>query len=204
MSNSFTSSEPKLKGKLLNIISIFDYYKVNRKAKVTSTRLENDAEHSWSLAALFLYLQVELEQEFGPLDIAKILTLITIHDLGELGTGDIATWDKQITDKVSETEYLKTVLESQMKRPDLSELMLIYESDNPTIEMKIVRSLDRISPVLIRIYSGIGWHDMSQSEHATRQALDNRSLHRHSFSKTMMRLYIQATDYAAKQELFQE
>lgn len=187
-----------------NIISIFNYYKINRKAKITKDRFENDAEHSWSLTLLFFYLQGDLEEEFGNLDIAKILTLIAIHDLGELGTGDIATWDKKSKDKIPEMESLKIELQTKMNRPDLLELMSVYESENLTIEMKIVKSLDRISPVLIRIYSGIGWHDITEKEHATRKSLDNRSLYRHEFSKTMMKLYFTATEYASENNLFQE
>ena len=189
---------------LQNILSLFDYYKVTRKCKLDSDRFENDAEHSWSLAYLFLYLQKDLELEFPNLDIATIFTLIAIHDIGELGTGDIATWNKKENDKNNELETLNQELNIKMNRPDLYELMCNYESSNLSVEMQIVRSIDRIAPVFIRIYSGIGWHDITEVEHASKLKLDERQLPRHKFSSTMINLYQLLMEHAQEKNLFPE
>jgi hypothetical protein len=54
----------------------------------------------------------------------------------------------------------------------------------------------------MRVYSGIGWHDMKETQHATKESLDNRSIYRHDFSKTMMALYTAVTEYAVEKNLF--
>ena len=151
-----------------------------------------------------MYLQKDLEQEFPNLDIATIFTLITIHDIGELGTGDIATWNKKENDKNNELETLNQELNIKMNRPDLYELMCNYESSNPSVEMKIVRSIDRIAPVFISIYSGIGWHDITEVEHASKLKLDERQLPRHKFSSTMINLYQLLMEHAQEKNLFPE
>jgi 5'-deoxynucleotidase YfbR-like HD superfamily hydrolase len=189
---------------LEKILSLFDYYQVTRKCKVTKDRLENDAEHSWSLAYLFLYLQKDLEIEFPNLNVAKIFTLIAIHDIGELKTGDKATWNKNTEDKNDELEFLEHELSDKMSRPDLFQMMQNYESENLSIEDKIVKSLDRIAPVLIRIYSNIGWHDVKEVEFASKIILDQRQLKRHEFSETMRNLYTQAVEIAVSKKLFPE
>ncbi len=189
---------------LENILSLFDYYQVTRKCKITKDRLENDAEHSWSLAYLFLYLQKDLEREFPNLNTTKIFTLIAIHDIGELKTGDKATWNKKAEDKEDELESLRYELNDKMNRPDLFQMIQNYESQNLSIEDKIVKSLDRIAPALIRIYSNIGWHDIKEVEFASKIMVDQRQLKRHQFSETMTNLYNQMVELAISKKLFPE
>ena len=187
---------------LQNILSLFDFYNVTRKCKLSADRYENDAEHSWSLAYLFLYLEKDLELEFPNLNVGKILTLIAIHDIGEIGTGDIATWNKKETDKNEELQFLYHELSIKMNRPDLYKMMCEYEEGDLSIEMQIVKSIDRIAPVFIRVYSNIGWHDIVEKEYSSRIKVDQRQLPRHAFSKVMTNLYKNLTDYAQENKLF--
>jgi putative hydrolases of HD superfamily len=185
-----------------NILTLFDFYQVTRKAYHTSGRPENDAEHSWSASYLFLILQPHLEEEFGKLDTAKILSLLCIHDLGELIIGDQPTWSKTNSHAKQEIEIARHELQVKMNRPELFNLYMELESDQPSIEVQIVKSLDRLMPVLMRVHTKIGWYDVEDKVFATRSKLDERSLHRHKFSKTILDLYSDVTDFADNQGYF--
>ncbi len=56
-----------------------------RSARTSGGRRESTAEHSWRLCLL----AVLLETAFDDLDLAKLLKLCLIHDLGEAISGDI-------------------------------------------------------------------------------------------------------------------
>jgi 5'-deoxynucleotidase YfbR-like HD superfamily hydrolase len=177
-------------------LDIFDFYTVERRLENTRGVLENDAEHSWSIAMLFLMLQPKLEEEFGVLDTSKIFTLITLHDIGELHTGDIATWNKKHEDKEGELEFIESYLDT-VNRSDLKPMMRHYEAtklEHLSIEEKIVKSIDRIAPMLMRIKTGQGWSGVEdyakKAEH-----LRDRQMVRHAFSKTMTELFEQAFEY---------
>lgn len=192
-------------GDLKTVLSFFDFYSVTRACKPNQDRFENNAEHSWFIVYLFFYLQPSLETEFNcKLDTQKILTLAAIHDIGELNIGDVPTWKKQTTDKESELIVAKEELVTKMNRPDLYNLYLELEDKNPSLEVQIVRSLDRLSPVLVRIYSKIGWHDVKERSFATRKKLDERSISRHKFSKTILNLYNEAVEFALAEGLIFE
>lgn len=53
-------------------------------------RKENDAEHSWHLALMAVLLQ---EYSNEPVDIAKVMTMVLIHDLVEIDAGDTYAYD---------------------------------------------------------------------------------------------------------------
>jgi putative hydrolases of HD superfamily len=187
---------------LSNILTIFDFYSITRKVTHASLRPENDAEHSWSSAYLFLILQPQLESEFGKLDVAKILSLFCIHDLGELIIGDQPTWSKTIEHANNELIIAEQELKIKMYRPDLYQLYLELQDPSPSIEVSIVKSIDRLMPVLMRIYTKIGWHDLEDKSFASRSKLDQRSLHRHQFSQTILGLYNEAVDFAQSNGYF--
>lgn len=56
-----------------------------RSGRTGGGRLESTAEHSWSLCLLVLLVEPDLEA----IDIAKLLKLCILHDLGEAVSGDI-------------------------------------------------------------------------------------------------------------------
>lgn len=53
-------------------------------------RKENDAEHSWHLALMAVLLQ---EYSNEPVDVAKVMTMVLIHDLVEIDAGDTYAYD---------------------------------------------------------------------------------------------------------------
>lgn len=87
----------------------FNFLKEIDKAKqvlrqnhiLDGSRRENDAEHSWHLAMMALTLQEHAPQN---LDMLKVLTMLLIHDLVEIDTGDIFTVDLQETTRQQKLE----------------------------------------------------------------------------------------------------
>lgn len=63
---------------------------VTRQNQTLDGRYENSAEHSWQLAMMAVTLQ-----DFYPdhLDMQKVLTMLLLHDLGEIGVGDTSVFD---------------------------------------------------------------------------------------------------------------
>ncbi len=55
-----------------------------------ASRKENDAEHSWHLA---MYATVLAEHADEPVDLGRVLTMVTIHDLVEIDAGDTFAYD---------------------------------------------------------------------------------------------------------------
>ena len=53
-------------------------------------RKENDAEHSWHLALMAVLLR---EYANEPVDVAKVMTMVLIHDLVEIDAGDTYAYD---------------------------------------------------------------------------------------------------------------
>lgn len=112
-----------------------------------------------------------------------------------MGDGDIATWDKQHLDKEKEIASAYAELVTKMERADLFALYQELESNSSSIEIQVVKSIDRIAPLLLRIHTGSGWTD-APKEQATLAKVNERQIPRHIFSSTMMRLYNTTIAYA--------
>ncbi|WP_211956132.1 HD domain-containing protein, partial [Cupriavidus numazuensis] len=80
---------------------------VLRSAHTSSGRRESTAEHTWRLCLM----AITFADQLGSVDVAKLLRLCVIHDLGEALHGDIPA-----------TEQAGTVGKSEQERKDLIEL----------------------------------------------------------------------------------
>ena len=196
-----------------DIEKIFQFLKIARQYQLVfratphkDGRWENDAEHSWSVAFICMQLASRLEKEFGiKLDEAKMLKMALIHDLAEIETGDTKTWDKLARSDKEEKE--KVAIEKILKdlpddlRKEMGDLIDECEKKE-TLEAKIVKSVDRLDPVLHRTAFGIGWQGVVEDEHATVDALNTRQTPRHEFSKILTKLFETIRDEAVEKGLF--
>ena len=57
-----------------------------------ATRKENDAEHSWHLALMACLLKEHVSE---PVDVARVTTMVLIHDLVEIDAGDTYAYDPE-------------------------------------------------------------------------------------------------------------
>ncbi|AIE87928.1 HD domain-containing protein [Fimbriimonas ginsengisoli] len=65
------------------------------------TRCENSAEHSWHVALMAMVLA---EHCSHPIDLGKVLQLLTVHDLVEVYAGDTLIYDEEAVKSQSDRE----------------------------------------------------------------------------------------------------
>lgn len=126
------------------------------------TRLENDVEHSYSLAMAAWFLSFY----FPELDRDRLIRYALAHDLVELYAGDtfFITDDKQSKTKKDLEQAAFDKLQKEW--PDFSDLLetiATYEQHKDR-EAKFIYALDKIMPLLV-IYLGEGytWHRLAIS-----------------------------------------
>ena len=179
--------------------SIFDFLQVARGLQHVERftphpdgRRENDAEHSWSVAFICMILASRLEQEFSVrIDQAKMFKMALIHDLAEIETGDTKPWEEEtrINKEEKEREGMKNLLK-HLPSDISTEIMDLWEESEKreTLEAQIVKSIDRLDPVLHRTVFWMGWKGRVESAHDTVEAVDSRQLPRHAFSKVITKM----------------
>jgi putative hydrolase of HD superfamily len=123
-------------------------YRQNRV--IHENRNENDAEHSWHLAVMAMFLSEYAKGE--KLDISKVMKMVLVHDIVEIDAGDTFCYDeKGYTDKAERdrkaAERIFNILpEDQAKT--LWELWREFE-EMKTKEAKFAACLDRFQPFLL-------------------------------------------------------
>jgi putative hydrolases of HD superfamily len=133
--------------------------------------LEDDAQHSWHIAMMFLVLEKEFKNKFDSL---KILKMILVHDLVEIHTGDdwVTTKEEKMKKHLAEIESANKIF--PILPTDLSkELRTLWEEydKGKTTEAKIAKGLDKLSYSLQYVISNkINWPEegniMTQREYA--------------------------------------
>lgn len=129
-------------------------------------RKENDAEHSWHLAMMAVLLQEHMKEKA---DLAKVMTMVLIHDLVEIDAGDTYAYDEK---------GARTKREREVKAADrifgllpedqgtyFKELWEEFEAYE-TPEAKFAHLLDNFQPLLLNDASG----GKSWKEHGVHRA----------------------------------
>lgn len=121
--------------------------KVKRTAWMSDGSRESTAEHSWRLSLLAL----SLAPWFPELDLARVLSLTVIHDLGECLHGDISAVDQNPGDSKASKER-RDLAELLAQAPDLLQsrfLELWDEYDQATTpEARFVKAIDKMETIL--------------------------------------------------------
>ena len=123
-------------------------------------RFENSAEHSWQIALLAL----SLERYAGAaIDINRVITMLLVHDIGEIDTGDTIVYaeggweERKKAELVAVTRIFGMVPEPQ--RSSFMELWLEFENAE-TPEARFAHAADRAMPALLNLASeGQSWRE---------------------------------------------
>lgn len=118
------------------------------------SRKENDAEHSWHLALMCALLH---EYANAPIDVAKTMTMVLIHDIIEIDAGDTYAYD----DAGNETKREREVKAADRlfgllpddQRNWLRGLWEEFE-EGESAEARFALALDKIQPVLLNDATG--------------------------------------------------
>jgi putative hydrolase of HD superfamily len=139
---------------ILNFLRATERLKVVRRSAYTSEgEPESVAEHTWRQCLMALVLR----QEFPDADLARLLAMCVVHDLGEANSGDIPApeqvrrlvADPSATKSAQEREDLLTLL---APLPDATRSMITslwdeYEAAT-SVEARIAKALDKLETIL--------------------------------------------------------
>ena len=116
-----------------------------RHAWMTSGRQESVAEHSWRMALMAYFLR----DEFPTVDLTRVLLMALLHDMGEVFTGDIPTFEKTDADRAREHELRDKWIDA-LPAPYAAEVRSLFAEMDAmeTEEAKFVKALDRMEAVI--------------------------------------------------------
>lgn len=116
-----------------------------RHCYTSGGRRESVAEHSWRIGLMAFFM----EDEFPEADMAKVINMCLIHDLGEIFTGDIPAFAKTAKDESTEEEKLLAWVET-LSQPYREKLRALYKEMNElkTLEARIYKAMDSLEAVI--------------------------------------------------------
>lgn len=168
---------------------------VNRRTYISGgDRIENSAEHSWHLA-MACWAFAELLQE--NYDIAKLIKLALLHDLGEIGAGDTFLYsDDRKNAHVKERESIQQTA-SHPGNPIMNMVELWEEQEaGKTHEAKLLKVIDRLLPFLHNISSGgRAWKENGIKKH---QVLEMHRFIEHESPK-IYKWFLENLEHAVRQ-----
>jgi 5'-deoxynucleotidase YfbR-like HD superfamily hydrolase len=136
------------------------FYELKREIRYGQKRPDNDltesvAEHIYGMHLLAHYF-LPLENPAGDWDTLRILSMITIHDLDEIETGDTIAYLKNDDMYAAEKLARETVInKGPLHFKSQLELLSNEYEERTTIESQFVKAIDAFEP-LIQIYSPFG------------------------------------------------
>ena len=131
---------------LLDFLARAEKLKCNTRHSWTSSdRHESVAEHSWRLV-LMAYL---MKDEFPDTDIAKVMLMCAVHDLGEAVTGDIPAFEKTKADEQVEEKAVAGLFDT-LPEPYHTELTQLFAEmeERKTPEAKLYKALDKLEALI--------------------------------------------------------
>lgn len=132
--------------KLLEALSVAEHLKdATRHCYTKNGRHESVAEHSWMMTLMAFFMR----DEFPEVDMDKVIRMCIIHDLGEVFTGDIPTFEKTSVNEKTEKELLFGWLISLPQKYS-DEMMALYEEmdKRETIEAKVYKAIDSLEALI--------------------------------------------------------
>jgi putative hydrolase of HD superfamily len=131
---------------------------VRRTYLLHADRAENTAEHSWHLAMLAILLS---EYANEPVDVARVVKMVLIHDIVEIEAGDTyfydadAELDKAVRERAAADRLFGILPPDQGE--ELRQLWEEFEATE-TPEARFALALDRFMPQLHNYYTqGRSW-----------------------------------------------
>ncbi|MGR5360026.1 HD domain-containing protein [Vibrio mediterranei] len=157
----------------LNLLMELDKLKaVLRRTRVRCAdgRFENSAEHSWHVAMMALLLQ---EHANEPVDIAKVVKMLLLHDMVEIDAGDTFVYDTAAYETQQQTELEAAKRLFGMLPDDQREALFSvwreFEAAE-SAEARFAKALDRLIPMLLNYHNdGQSWIENNVSKQQVMQ-----------------------------------
>lgn len=168
---------------------------MRRSRLLDKSRRENDAEHSWHLAMMALLLS---EYSNEPIDVAKVIKMVLVHDIVEIDAGDTFAYDGAGRDDKEEREQRAADrifgLLPEDQRDELRSLWEEFEArESP--EAKFAAALDRLQPMMLNFFTqGSTWkeYDVPKGHVVSfNQHMENGSQHLWAYAKGLIDLAVE-------------
>ncbi|WP_425628156.1 HD domain-containing protein [Vibrio neptunius] len=150
----------RLEKQLALVMELDQLKSVLRRTRVKSAqgRLENSAEHSWHVALMAILME---EHANEPVNIARVVKMLLLHDIVEIDAGDTFVYDTaaskvQAEKELAAAQRLFALLPNDQGQ-ELLELWLEFERAE-SADAKFGKALDRIIPMLLNYHNnGQSW-----------------------------------------------
>jgi len=148
-------SDDRLQRQIRFILEIDALKSVLRRSYLLGAdRPENSAEHSWHVAVMAVLLA---EHANEPVDVARVVRMLLIHDVVEVDAGDSYVYDTAGAEAKTEHEVRAADRLFGMPPEDQGrELRALWEEfeEGRTAEARFAAALDRLMPVLHNVHTG--------------------------------------------------
>ena len=123
-------------------------------------RYENSAEHSWQIALL----AASMAQYAGtPINIDRVISMLLIHDIGEIDTGDTIVYAEEGWAERKAAEFAAvTRIFGLLPEPQREKFMALWQEfeDAESPEARFAHAADRAMPVLLNLANdGQSWRE---------------------------------------------
>jgi len=134
---------------------------VTRKIRVRGVdRYENPAEHSWQLALLATSLVPFAD---GAIDINRVISMLLVHDVGEIDTGDTSAFvEEGLADRKAGERAAVARIFGLLPSAQRDHLMSLWQEfeDAQTPESLFAHAVDRAMPVLLNLANDLqSWRE---------------------------------------------
>lgn len=120
---------------------------------IAADRRENDAEHSWHLALMVLVLAEYADE---PIDVARTLALVVVHDLVEVYAGDSFLYDPAAcADQEERERRAADRLFALLPADQADRLRALWDEFElrATPEARFAKAMDRLQPLLLNYHN---------------------------------------------------
>ncbi|HHU78015.1 MAG TPA: HD domain-containing protein [Clostridiales bacterium] len=130
-----------------------------QSALIGDRRKENDAEHSWHLAAMAMLLTEYVKEE--GVNLLRVIKMLLIHDLVEIDAGDTFAYDEKGNEDKEEREMQAAErIFSLLPSDQADEVWRLWREfeEKETPEARYAASIDRLQPLLLNYHTeGYTW-----------------------------------------------
>ena len=120
------------------------------------SRRENAAEHMWHLAVMTIVLA---EHAREPVDLLRVLTMLLLHDVVEIDTGDTLFYDLEARAATAAAERAAAERIFGLLPPDQADQLRALWSEfeeRATPDGRFAAAVDRLQPLLLNLQAGGG------------------------------------------------
>ncbi len=124
------------------------------------SRKENDAEHSWHLGVMAAMLA---EYAAEPVDVARVVKMVLLHDVIEIDAGDTFLYDEsgRVDQHLRESQAADRIF-AILPADQAAEARALWDEfeTRQTPEAKFAASLDRLQPLMHNYFTkGATWRE---------------------------------------------